>query len=200
MTFLLIPDLGTTFKTYMIMQQCKERTSVEKKIVPWPSIFFIFFSLAISHTCKVIQDQNKAYKIRNVSLRHMLKMWYTLPDTCKIPHRWPTVSGNPVTWLVLFSSRICIQSHTKRLEDVKGFEENVDGCCIYIYNTFKARISKHWKGIKSSCLNWWCGWPYFFNNQAQRNQAPEQWLDTLSSVLEVFTGGTSVPKPFSSVH
>ena len=72
--FLSVLNLGATFKTYVIMQRCKERTCVKKKFAMAKQNLCIF-SLAVSHTSKVIQDENKPYKITNVSLKHiMLKM------------------------------------------------------------------------------------------------------------------------------
>ena len=73
--FLSVLNLGATFKTYVIMQRCKERTCVlKKKRCAMAKQNLCIFSLAVSHTSKVIQDQNKPYKITNVSLKHMLKM------------------------------------------------------------------------------------------------------------------------------
>ena len=112
MAFLSIPNMDTTFQTCTIRQRCKERTCVKKG--GCGKAKFVYFSSAVSHACKLIQDQDKLYNIMNASSSNTAcwqfnTLYLTLAKTSIAD---PLYQGNPFTrWVIVQQKNLYPLTH-----------------------------------------------------------------------------------------
>ena len=112
MAFLSIPNMDTTFQTCTIRQRCQERPCVKKGGCGKRK--FVFISSAVSHTCKLIQDQDKLCNITNVSLSNT-SCWKSntlYQNLANSSIADPPYQGNAVTrWVIIQQNNLYPLTH-----------------------------------------------------------------------------------------